>query len=472
MPTNIQTRTCALCERDEESVSFPDWSNHPDETIACDPTPLCESCGSIPEMECEACGTRGYANVMNAYNIRWRAANALRNIRFRIVHPDLASQGQTLMQLSYEDATIINRYADERSQNLPLHMREFWNIPPNANIILQTDDDCTRCEDCVHSCDECGVTIGSTYSNENYDCVCYSCSLYTCTECHERYESEYDADSCCDNGEINSYCYRPAFFFWRTDENGTPIASGVAPKNELFLGVELETECGKEYWSDFLMNANETFGAEKFCYGKEDGSLDESGVELVTMPSTLDAFMQRFPWDALRRWNANGARSYWRSSCGMHIHVSRSFFTPTHMWRFVAFQLRNQSLCARIGQRESSTYAEWQTLGEFGKYGTANLSAIVKGERANGARYVAINFQNDETIELRYFRGNLRTDVIRARVEFVHALAYFTQGLSARDVINGALSEIEFAAFVFARRDRYANLANWFLANPKNGEDA
>jgi hypothetical protein len=468
MPTNIQTRTCALCERSERDVSFPDWENHPDESIASDPTPICQHCSEIVALACDACGLDGRIDISSDYRMRWRIWNVLRNIRFREQFPDVNS----IMDLTSEQASEISRWTDARILDSPITNRSFWNISASDATIIHTEDDCTRCEECVSTCEDCGTLIGNVYQSEMYDTVCYGCSLFRCEECGDSYEEQENATRCCSSGEVHEYSHRPTFWFWRSDENGE-ITSHFAPsRNELYLGIELETECGSQYWSDFLSDAGEEYGNERFCYGKEDGSLDESGIELVTMPSTMDAFMQRFPWEALRTWNANGARSYWRGTCGMHIHVSRSYFSPTHMWRFVAFQLRNQSLCARLGQRETSGYAEWQTLGDFGTYGNAKLSAVVKGRGANGGRYVAINFQNSDTIELRYFRGNLREDVIRARVEFVDALARFTKNQTAKDVMEGALSEIEFAAFVFANRTRYGNLANWFLANPTMREDA
>jgi hypothetical protein len=237
------------------------------------------------------------------------------------------------------------------------------------------------------------------------------------------------------------------------------------PNNELFLGIELETECGFDSFSDFLSDACEDGTDPSFIYGKRDGSLDDSGIELVTMPSTMDAFMHAFPWDALQRWNARGARSFHRGSCGLHIHVSRSHFTPTHMWRFAAWQMRNQPFCERIAQRNSRQWARWQTLGEFGTERKPSLGDVVKGKESNGERYVALNFQNADTVELRYFRGNLRADAIRMRVEFVDALARFTKEMTARDVMNGALSVPHFVAFVLAHSGRYGTLASWILDN-------
>jgi hypothetical protein len=269
---------------------------------------------------------------------------------------------------------------------------------------------------------------------------------------------------------LHDYSFRPQFRFWHIADG--ELSDSWRPTNELFLGVELETECGFDSFADFLSDACEDGNNPEFIYGKRDGSLDDSGIELVTMPATMDAFMRRFPFHALQRWNERGARSFYRDSCGLHIHVSRSHFTPTHMWRFVAWQMLNQWFCERIAQRNSSQWARWQTLGEFGTEWKPSLADAVKGKGTDGERYVAINFQNKQTVELRYFRGNLRADAIRMRVEFVDALARFTRNMSARDVMEGALSVPHFVRFVFAHHARYGTLASWMMDNENDWEDA
>lgn len=304
-----------------------------------------------------------------------------------------------------------------------------------------------------------------------------------CRECGDRWDTETEAENCCFSGihGVHEWDFRPNFRFWMTDADGTPYwASGRGwqsspPSDALFIGVELETERGADAFPNFLANAGEDWEEDwedpLFLYGKRDGSLcEDTGVELVTMPATLDAFQKVFPWDALAAWNNAGARSFHMGTCGFHVHVSRSHFSPTHLWRFVAWQMRNQSFCERLAQREHSRWARWQTLGEFREHGKA-LADVVKGKANNGERYVAINFQNAETVELRYFRGNLRPEAIRTRVEFVDALAAFTREMGASDVVGGALSVPNFAEFVRANIHRYATLAAWIADNENEWED-
>lgn len=383
-----------------------------------------------------------------------------------MLHPELANQGFNVYSLEPDQRSPIHARADEASRSNAIVIREFWNLPNDYPTIYETEDDCSRCDECVQYCEGCNGRFGYVEWNGDVS-ICATCAMPRCEECGERWETELQASNCCGPEGIYEWDFRPEFKFWRIHE-GT-VSYGYAPTDELFIGIELETECGIDSFPDFLSQADENYHAPNFCYGKRDGSLDETGVELVTMPATLDAFMQRFPWRALQAWNNEGARSFYRNSCGFHVHVSRDFFAPTHLWRFVAWQMRNQTFCHALAQRESVGYAKWRTLSEFGKYGSATLSDVVKGKADSGERYVAINFNNSETIELRYFRGNLRPEAIRARIEFVHALAYFTKNLSAREVMQGALSVETFSEYSLNRSDKYPTLATWIDNYNKGG---
>jgi hypothetical protein len=50
----------------------------------------------------------------------------------------------------------------------------------------------------------------------------------------------------------------------------------------------------------------------------------------------------------------------------------------------------------------------------------------IKGLQSNYERYVAINLQNTNSIELRFFKGTLRPLTLQARVEAVHAVAEYS----------------------------------------------
>lgn len=64
------------------------------------------------------------------------------------------------------------------------------------------------------------------------------------------------------------------------------------PSDALCFGVELEMEPARGYHQDDVVNA---LADVPQCILKEDGSLD-SGVELVTLPLTLELHKSQFDW--------------------------------------------------------------------------------------------------------------------------------------------------------------------------------
>ena len=445
---------CVICDARLRwtNVDDPDWIVGDDLEI------VCHDCFSLFASTCSGCHNGGFAFLDSAGATYWRVYNHMQD-RIRGTYGEHWSNAETY-------CSRIARFARE-------HRGTLFPID-DADHLVRTMDDEIRCGDCAYCCEDCG----EAFANLNDDDRCDSCWMFACDECGERFDESIDAQRCC-RPFLRSYDYTPEFRFWRIQDGELASCHGktvgwnrVAPTNELFLGFELETECGDDSFPAFLDDAGEDAQNPQFVYGKSDGSLDASGVELVTMPATLDAINARFPWRALRMWNVAGARSFHRGTCGFHVHVSRSFFSATHLWRFVAWQMRNQRFCEAIGQRTNSHWAQWQTLRDFGKNDAPTLEDMVKGKDANGSRYVAINFQNEHTIELRYFRGNLREDAIRLRIEFVDALANYTKTIGAGDVLRGALGAGAFVHYCMDNAERYATLARWIMDNEPNGEDA
>ena len=431
---------------------------------------ICNDCHSIVARQCEECGEHGVAHIGERWALRGAIYYAMRN-RFMIWARQTIADEEADWQWVESMGEMASQYSTRIAEFAPAYGREFWNVDEDfPRLTTCSDNGEHRCDEHCAECEECGSIVAYLVPHGSRE-LCSSCAMPRCDECGEGWETDLEARRCCNNG-LHAYDFRPDFRYWHM-QDGQPHwsngrASGwnrIAPTDDLFIGFELETECGLESIATFLDDAGEDRNAPEFLYAKADGSLDDTGVEIVTMPATMDAIMARFPWGALRAWNEAGARSFHRGSCGFHVHVSRSYFSPTHMWRFVAWQMRNQSFCERIAQRNDSRWARWQTLGEFGTGYKPTLADVVKGKESNGERYVAINFQNEPTVELRYFRGNLREDAIRLRIEFVDALARWTRTMTGRDVIAGALSVDGFSTYVEEMRERYPTLARWIMDN-------
>ena len=293
---------------------------------------------------------------------------------------------------------------------------------------------------------------------------CDGC-VYYCVDCGSAYSNSQDSSECCygeSSGVVNNYSYRPVFYYYRI-ENNEVIASPQLP-GLLYMGVEIEINKFEPIAEEFLDGMSRE--SREFIYLKEDGSIGPDGAELVTMPATIDAFKKIFPFDELDWARSMGARSFHYSNCGFHIHVARSAFTSTHMWKFVKFQLANPALCQRVAQRDESSYASWY----YEESERRSLPDYVKGKKSNGRRYLAINFQNRATVELRYFKGNILRSAIMKNLEFVQSIYDYTKPLSAAHVMCGALTEEAYNDWLFSENgDNYPNLVH-FLKNNENKE--
>lgn len=307
-------------------------------------------------------------------------------------------------------------------------------------------------------------TMSFTSTNDTGETVCENC-WHSCSECGTIYQYEDGAIDCCyqQDSNIHNYSYRPTPEFHEVREDGL-VHSHFGPiTGVLYMGIELEIAKMARCVDDFIdTTINDRFG--NFAYFKEDGSIGDDGAELVTMPATLQAFERVFPFDALDNARKNGARSFHYQSCGFHVHVSRSAFSATHMWRFIKFQLNNPKLCQAVAQREESSYATWH----YEENERTSLPDYVKGKRSNGRRYLAINFQNRATVELRYFKGNILRAAIMKNVEFVQSIYDYTKHMSFQQVVQGHLSDLKYMQWL-SMQDAYPNL-RFFIDNNCNQE--
>ncbi len=274
-----------------------------------------------------------------------------------------------------------------------------------------TDDYGTQiCEDCFNEsyyrCSDCGRIIHSdyTYMNEDDD------EIY-CRNCYEEHRSRV----------IHSYNYKPS-----------PIFYG---EGSLFLGVELEIDGGGEYQDKaeaILDVGNED---NEYIYIKHDGSLSR-GLEIVSHPATLEYHINYIPWkQIMEKAKKLGYTSHDNGNCGLHVHVSRKAFgknedeQDTNIMKLLFLVERFWDQMVKFSRRTNSQLDRWAK-----RYGLAKPEEIL--ERAKGSgRYYAINLENNNTIEIRLFRGTLRYTTFIATLQFVERLV--------KMAINTPVNEIQ-----------------------------
>lgn len=351
--------------------------------------------------------------------------------------------------------TVCHRVSANRSRYMHIYQGEVV-----CNLCRQA---CVECDGIFYEpytlnelCPDCGVTCTGCLSRFYYPDLTFVDGRPFCDDCYQPcsvcdrptpYGSwdDYDRWICSDcryNRQlIQSYGYTPFLHF-----------HGDGGYDEPFMGFELEMEV-----PHLQMNADEAAShalediAEDIAYLKSDASIDY-GFEFVTHPMTFEWAMKNFPFQKFQELRELGIRSFNTRTCGMHIHMDRRAFKNAHLWKFTHLHYRNPRAFMTLAQRFNSS---WATFEEDER---GNIIKYIKKEQYPNTRYTAVNLTNDETIELRYFRGTLHPGGVKRNLQWAHACYHYTKQLTTRDCIDGALTWKSFRKWILANRKTYPEL--------------
>lgn len=229
--------------------------------------------------------------------------------------------------------------------------------------------------------------------------------------------------------------------------------TGLFP-NQLYIGMELEVELKKKFQKTLTreMVANEFQKSVKdIIYIKHDGSIGgpeargKTGFEIITHPGTFEWWMKEFPYKRIRALTRY-CHSFDTKTCGTHFHLSKNAFTPLHLYKFAQFHYRNREFVNFIAERYSAQYAGYNVEEE------KQLTRAAKEKRNQIARkYIAVNMLPEHTVELRYFRGNMKPERIKKNLQFLYATFVFSKTYGIHE-----MTFLKFVEFV----------AEWHNENP------
>ena len=315
------------------------------------------------------------------------------------------------------------------------------------------------CDNCCESSSESTTYVGDTPYCED----CYSENCYYCDDCDESYHNDYpcdcrdeDSDSgrCCrayrSSGSVHDYSCKPSPNFKGTNKHG------------MYLGFELEVEF-KDNTAVPAVYASRNL--DGLAYLKHDGSIS-NGFEIVTHPHTHAEYRDnsKLLWDTIEtlRKDYNG-RSWDTDTCGLHIHLSRAGFSSgAHLHRFIALVYHNAPYMMKFAGRKTR-FARFNDVYTFDEYDRPVFSIKHKvgdPNRYSSERYSAVNTQNPNTIELRFFRGTMKTSGVLSALDLAQAMVEYTRELRLDDVKLGALSWEWFADYVVSNNGLYPDLYN------------
>ena len=184
------------------------------------------------------------------------------------------------------------------------------------------------------------------------------------------------------------------------------------PKAEPYMGVELEFQVdkhrqGRLYTGDKLQD---------HALMKDDGSI-RNGFEIVTRPSgyfqhinKLGSFLDDLP-----------EYIHPHTSCGMHVHISRTAFTWLGAGKFTEFfnRVDNKQFIKAIAGRGSNNYSEQSVDMDI------KSPYNVRARDRYVPRYNFVNLNNSKTIELRIFATPANRLEFEIRMQFVKAMVEY-----------------------------------------------
>ena len=213
------------------------------------------------------------------------------------------------------------------------------------------------------------------------------------------------------------------------------------------MGVELEIDKGGELnqnAQNILSIANEDANR---LYAKHDGSIYD-GFEMVSHPMSLEYHMSTMPWEAIfDKAKELGYYSHQTKTCGLHIHVSRDALGDNYeaeeetIGRIIFFVEKHWNQLLTFSRRSADNMSRWAS-----RYGISDTAknTYENAKKTHLGRYVAVNLENDATVEFRLFRGTLKYDTFIAALQLVSDICHLAVRSSDEDFEQ--LSWAEFIA--------------------------
>lgn len=242
---------------------------------------------------------------------------------------------------------------------------------------------------------------------------------WSCKEARDNYHME------------NEYMY---------DYSDKPSPIFFGKKEDIKMGVELEVDKRRATYEEgggicadeLVYNLSQVSGLH---YCKEDGSLCHQGVEIVTMPCSLEYHMNKFKWGDIIDTCLNGEyRSDQTGTCGLHVHVDRSYFKDSAAASVALSYLMTKfySEIVNFTRRKEEALSDWAYIYDASEY-YGSVDDIY--DRMCDNRYRAINVTNSATIEFRIFKGTLNKETLFASMQLVQILC---------DLVKSATGYLEF----------------------------
>lgn len=295
------------------------------------------------------------------------------------------------------------------------------------------------CSDCAdnnyHTCEDCGrlVADGDHYWINNgrgdYYAVCDNCFdrgyYHCCDNCGDYF---YE-----DNMHFrNDYCYcdscyeeeREEIYDYHGFDDWNLFKSNNEEKPKYYIGKEIELE--PDGYSD-ISGVVEAIEKNINAVAMEDGSLNSGGVEVVTHPESWQYLLEHKQnyinfFDDMKKLEYKNC-----GGCGLHFHVSRP--NEDIIARVIVLLESFKEEIKKLSRRTDYKLNRWSHFLSDGDISNDEKlkyqsTKYIKEEYVNKYhdRYLALNLNNSNTIEFRFFDGANNFEEFWGALQFIHNL--------------------------------------------------
>ena len=344
------------------------------------------------------------------------------------------------------------------------HENEMEYIHPEGYVCHGClSDNWTRCDDC----DEYyrNGDLNEIETTNSWRSVCSNCldDYYQCencghyVHCNDVCFDDDDVPYCedCYRGEENSMIHN--YHYSDDPAYNMEYLGEETRQNVLLMGVELEVENRfGDSWRKVQVAAGEVHDVigEDYTTLCTDGSL-VNGFEIISCPANLNHHKKTLHWkEGLEKLVELGYRSHDGGHCGLHVHIDRKYFETQDMEEveakfFISFR-NNLEWLKAFSRRRNYEYCRPNGYGDdevenISKFSAPPDKAWLKRKK-DSRRYVAVNFNPDDTIEIRIFRGTLKYETFIATLELVRMWAFFVKTMPMDEICKLNLNSFKVLA--------------------------
>lgn len=216
-------------------------------------------------------------------------------------------------------------------------------------------------------------------------------------------------------------------------------AEGEEDCGQPLYGVEVET-CNDRSQEQI----NTVDFTDGWWHVENDSSIN--GFECISRPLSYKAWVEKYTkvFAMFQKMIASGIRSHDSGEhYGLHVHISRrAFKNDVALYGFIGMFHEFKNPLQKLARREDSRYAKWYD-NEFDRWTDSYVKIKDHISRVSNDRYMCVNLTNQNTIEVRIFKGTLNATTFMTILEILNKMV-----IKANELTLESTENIEWKSFL------------------------